>query len=92
MTTLEETIDLMDWLREHGELGRACMTNDGEYEHLPEYSSEENQDYRESEHELRSEGPAANGHTRWFSVLPTGVAGELRGSLEQGRNHYSKNH
>ena len=58
MTTLEETIYLMDSIREHGELGLTCMTNDGEYEHLPEYCREENQDYWEWEHELRSEGSA----------------------------------
>ena len=51
MTTLEETIYLMDWIREHGELGLTCMTNDGEYEHLPEYctyATESSTNYHES--------------------------------------------
>ena len=44
----------MDCLRRHGEIGVACMTNDGEYEHLPEYCREETQDYCEWKHELQS--------------------------------------
>ena len=56
MTTLEETICLMDWLREHGEIGLNCKTGDDESAHLPEYCREETQDYWEWEHELRSEG------------------------------------
>ena len=89
MTTLEETIYLMDSIREHGELGLTCMTNDGEYEHLPEYCREENQDYWEWEHELRS-GQRANGHTRWFAVLPrrrgrrsTGITGPREKPLRE---------
>ena len=48
----------MDWLREHGKIDVVCMTNDGDYEHLPEYCREETQDYWEWEHELRSKGSA----------------------------------
>ena len=73
MTTLEETIYLMDWIREHGELGLTCMTNDGEYEHLPEYCGRTG---------IRVGSPCCR----------EGVAGEVRGSLDQGRNHYAKNH
>ena len=58
MTTLEESICLMDWLREHREIELDCMTGDGTYEHLPEFCKEETQDYWEWEQELRNSGPA----------------------------------
>ena len=45
MTTLEESICLMDWLREHQEIGLDCMTGDGTCGHLPEFCKEETQDY-----------------------------------------------
>ena len=57
MTTLEESIALMDWLREHREIGLGCETDDGRYDHLPEYCREEARDYSDWEQELRSAGP-----------------------------------
>ena len=57
MTTLEESSCLMDWLREHREIGLDCMTGDGTCEHLPEFCKEETQDYWEWEQELRNSGP-----------------------------------
>ena len=42
MTTVEEPIYLMAWLRNQGEFGQACMTKDSEYEDLPEYCRGEN--------------------------------------------------
>ena len=44
MTTLWESISLMDWLREHREIGLGCMAEHGIYNHHPEYCQEENQD------------------------------------------------
>ena len=58
MTTLEESIALMDWLRDHWEIGLECMNDTGQYEHLPEYCKEETRDYSEWEHDLRAEGPS----------------------------------
>ena len=58
MTTLEESIYLMDYLRGHGEIGVDCLAEDGYYKHHPEYCQVETRDYSEWEHELRSEGPA----------------------------------
>ena len=58
MTTLEESICLMEYLRGHGEIGVDCMDEDGHYEHHPEYCQLETRDYAEWGHELRSEGPA----------------------------------
>ena len=57
MTTLEESIVLMDWLREHREIGFGCETDDGRYGHLPEYRREEARDYSDWEQELRSAEP-----------------------------------
>ena len=57
MTTLEESIALMDLLREHREIGLGCETDDGRYDHLPEYCREEAWDYSDWEQELRSAGP-----------------------------------
>ena len=57
MTTLEESICLINWLREHREIGLDCMTGEGTYEHLPEFCKEETQDYWEWEQELRNLGP-----------------------------------
>ena len=45
MTTLEESICLMNWLREHREIGLDCMTGDGTCEHFSEFCKEETQDY-----------------------------------------------
>jgi hypothetical protein len=59
MTTLQESICLMDWLREHREIGLGCMAEDGSYNHYPEYCGEEKQDYQEWEHDLRSSSPVA---------------------------------
>ena len=86
MTTLEETIYPMDWLREHGEIEVACMTNGGEYEHLPEHCREETQDYWEWEHGRRSKGSLANGQTRWLAVLPRmrgKKSTEITGAMEK---------
>ena len=58
MTTIAERICLMDWLREHREIGLTCMTDDT-YDHHPEYCDWETRDYEEWEHELRSSSPAA---------------------------------
>ena len=44
MTTLQESICLMDWLREHREIGLGCMAKDESYNHHPEYCGEEKQD------------------------------------------------
>ena len=59
MTTLQESICLMDWLREHREIGLGCMAKDESYNHNPEYCGEEKQDYREWEHDPRSSSPVA---------------------------------
>ena len=58
MTTLQESICLMDWLRGLREIGLDCMSDDGNYDHHPEYCKEETQDYWEWEQELRSKGAA----------------------------------
>ena len=58
MTTLEESICLMEYLRGLSEIGVDCMAEDGHYEHHPEYCQLETRDYSKWEHELRSEGPA----------------------------------
>ena len=41
MTTLQQSICLMDWLREHREIGLNCMAKDESYNHHPEYCGEE---------------------------------------------------
>ena len=59
MTTIAESICLMDWLREHREIGLECMTDDDIYDHHPEYCDRETRDYEEWEQGLRSSSPVA---------------------------------
>ena len=70
MTTLEESICLMDWLRQHREIGLDCMTDDGTFEHLPEFCKEETQDYWEWERELRNSRTAGERNYALFAALP----------------------
>ena len=59
MTTITESICIMDWLRELREIGQECMSDDGTYDHDPQYCTWETRDYGEWEHNLRSSNPVA---------------------------------
>ena len=59
MTTIAESICLMDWLREHREIGLECMTYDESYDHHPEHCDWETRNYAEWEQGLRSSNPVA---------------------------------
>lgn len=56
VTTLQEQILLMDWLRCQDAIGFDCVDEEGEFVHMPEQSPEELKDYEEWERDLRKGG------------------------------------
>ena len=88
MTTLQESICLMDWLREHREIGLDCMAKDESYNHHPEYCGEEKQDYQEWEHDLRSSSPVAE---RTYALVQTSLPKDLGGETQGPLEHWGSN-
>ena len=67
MTTIEEQLALMDWLRANGGIGVNCGGEDDLSGHLPEYCQEERQEYLEYfEVRLRKADPA--GERAYFAI------------------------
>ena len=63
MTTIEEQLSLVDWLRAHGGIGVGCADRDdsGVGHHLPEGCREEREEYMQYfEMGLRSAGPVGD--------------------------------
>ena len=64
MTTIEEQVSMMDWLRRHGGIGGGCVDGDDPATgcHLPEHCEAERQEYLYYvEGELRAGGASGEG-------------------------------
>ena len=64
MTTIEEQVSLMDWLRRHGCIGGGCVDGDDPATgcHLPEHCEAERQEYLQYlEGDLRGGGASGEG-------------------------------
>ena len=67
MTTIQEQLALMDWLRTNGGIGTGCGGEDDLSGHLPEHCDEERQEYVDYyEVGLRRAGPA--GDRAYFAI------------------------
>ena len=91
MTTTEEQLAMMDWLRANGGIGVSCGGEDELLDHLPEYCVEERQEYLDYfEIGLRKAGPA--GERAYFAIREAAKtdwwllhAEDYEGQVMQGR-------
>ena len=92
MTTIEEQLSLMDWLRRHSGIGAGCVgLDDPGAGHWPEQCAEELEEYRRYfEAELRNAGPA--GQRAYYTIREAAkdswrlfYAEDYRGPVMQGR-------